>query len=291
MSGTLFNDEAETPTIKTLAPWFGSNRTLAKEVGEEFRGLTWLGVPFAGGMTELVHLRAPTIVVSDLHRHIVNLAMVTADGVLGPRLYRALRRTPFHATIHQRAQEFARSGPVAELPDYAAAVSYFAAVWMGRSARAGMASELTGGSCVRWTGNGGSSATRYRSAVGSLRAWRAILQRCDFVVMDAFDFLAKTKDEPRHGIYLDPPFPGPGDSYKHKFSVDDQRRLAAKLSTYKQARVVCRFYDHPLIRELYPEGKSWTWRRLSGRDQTNNDEKPEVLIINGPSYAGGSSCG
>lgn len=44
-----------------------------------------------------------------------------------------------------------------------------------------------------------------------------------------------------------------------------------------------RFYDHPLIREIYPEAQ-WTWRILKGRDQANNGDKPEVLLINGESY-------
>jgi hypothetical protein len=47
--------------------------------------------------------------------------------------------------------------------------------------------------------------------------------------------------------------------------------------------VVCRFYDHPLIHEIYPEGR-WTWRRLVGRKQSNA-EASELLVINGPSQA------
>lgn len=41
-------------------------------------------------------------------------------------------------------------------------------------------------------------------------------------------------------------------------------------------RVVCRWYDTPLIRELYPEGP-WSWHRLVGRKQTNAPG-PEVLL-------------
>ena len=102
--------------------------------------------------------------------------------------------------------------------------------------------------------------------------------------MDVFEFLDRANDHDGNGLYLDPPFPGPGDKYKHQFSESQHRRLAAKLAEFKNARIVCRFYDHPLIRELYPESR-WTWRRLKGRDQANNAEKAEVLIINGESYA------
>jgi hypothetical protein len=48
------------------------------------------------------------------------------------------------------------------------------------------------------------------------------------------------------------------------------------------ARVVCRFYDHPLVRELYPEQR-WTWRHLAGGRKQTNGDAPEVLLLNGPS--------
>ena len=40
--------------ITALAPWFGSNRTLAENVGRALAGCEWVGVPFAGGMCELL---------------------------------------------------------------------------------------------------------------------------------------------------------------------------------------------------------------------------------------------
>jgi hypothetical protein len=42
-------------------------------------------------------------------------------------------------------------------------------------------------------------------------------------------------------------------------------------------RVVCRFYDHPLIRELYGADR-WTWLQLDGRTQANYGA-PEVLLV------------
>lgn len=42
--------------ITALAPWFGSNRMLARYVGEELAGCQWVGVPFAGGMAEIFQI-------------------------------------------------------------------------------------------------------------------------------------------------------------------------------------------------------------------------------------------
>lgn len=46
--------------ITTLVPWYGSNRTLAENVGAALKGCSWVGVPFAGGMCELGHIEART---------------------------------------------------------------------------------------------------------------------------------------------------------------------------------------------------------------------------------------
>lgn len=258
---------------------------LAHEVGKELAGCKWVGVPFAGGMTELLYIKATTIVVADLHWNIINLAETIAHRTLGPKLIRELRRQPFHEITHNHAQSQCKTrrdeaGMTGGdfIPCYEAALDYFVAVWMGRSAKAGINDEFNGRLPVRWNANGGDSCKRYRSAVESLKAWRQIFERCTFLVRDVFDFLADVQDVERHGLYLDPPFPGPGDRYKHQFTEDQHRRLAARLATFQKCNVVCRFYDHPLIRELYPEGE-WTWHRLKGRDQANNGEKPEVLIV------------
>lgn len=291
MPETLF--ATDEPRMKTtaLVPWFGSNRMLGHTVGEELRGCKWVGVPFAGGMCELAHIKASTIVVSDLHRHVINLAMTVANENRRHALVCELSSLPFHPDTLKYAQshceEMERAGwDFGERScqiDQRWALNYFTCCWMGRSAKAGTEGEFSGGLPVRWNANGGDSNTRFRSAVASLEAWGEIMRRCNFVVMDVFEFLERFDDQPGHGLYCDPPFPGPGDDYKHKFTIEQHRRLAKRLGEFSKGRVVCRFYDHPLIRELYPEGR-WTWRRQKGRKQTN-EASPEVLIINGPSYA------
>jgi site-specific DNA-adenine methylase len=290
------------PTIGAIAPWFGGNRTLAHHVGAALKGCSWVGVPFAGGMSELPHIDAISIAVNDRHCAVINLALIIADPIEGPHLYRRLRRHAFHPQTLARAQhacesrhayrnahpcDFAGGNYVPSL-DWAEA--YFVAVWMGRSGTAGTDHEFEHNLSIRWNANGGDSTTRYRSAVKALVEWRRILARCSFSVLDCFDFLAKCQDQPGHGIYCDPPFLDVGQRYRHSFSLDDHARLAHALAKYTQARVVCRFYDHPLIRQLYPErgtgthvGVEWIWKRLAGgRKQSNkpSSDVPEVLVMN-----------
>ncbi len=132
---------------------------------------------------------------------------------------------------------------------------------------------------VRWTATGGDSAVRFHSAVSGLPAWRRIFRRCTFQSMDAMEFLEKVKDVEEVGIYCDPPFPGPGDAYKHQFRTKEQILLANVLATFRKAKCVCRFYDHALVRELYPES-IWRWRIMEGGKTRMYKAAPEVLLVN-----------
>lgn len=271
--------------VRAMASWFGANRMNAPAVGQELRGCKWVGVPFAGSMAELSEIGASSIVVSDLHRHVVNLASVVATQ--RREMVDVLRRLPFHPDVLAAAKEFCKANEPNGLNDIAAATQYFICVWMGRSHRAGTVEEFNGGLSRRWNANGGDSNVRYRSAVRSLAAWERIMRRCSFDVMDCFEFLDCCKDVEGHGIYCDAPWPDLGKKYKHKFTEADQRKLATRLRQFTKARVVVRFGDHPLIRELYP-APHWTWRMLSSRTQANTD-KAEALILNGPSIAKASA--
>lgn len=253
---------------------------IAEAVGRELQGSSWVGIPFAGGMAELLHITARTVVVSDKHWQIINLAETAADPVLGPQLYRRLRRKLFHGVSLSQAQQECRycwTERPEIVPSLDAAEDYFVAVWMNRSALAGTDGEFKGNLPVRWNANGGDSAIRYQSAVKSLLTFRRFLERCNFVCMDCFEFIAKVKDEVGNALYCDPPWIDDGNNYKHKFTDKNHADLSLELLRFKVAKIVMRFGDHPRVRELYPETH---WRRveISGRTQANN-EKKELLLV------------
>lgn len=274
--------------VTALAPWFGSNRMLGQHVGRLLKECKWVGVPFAGGMSELAHIGARTMLVGDKHRHVINLAQVVACPEGHVRLREQLDSTIFHPDVlvaaqdRCRARETADPGPcresVAEGGSLSWAFDFFICAWMARNSTAGTKTEFNAGPSVRWEAGGGDSVVRFRNATESLADWHKVMRRCTFVTDDVFDFLDKVKDQTGHGLYLDPPFPGPGDKYKHTFGEVVHRRLAEQLTEFKVCRVVCRFYDVPLVRELYPES-AWEWHLLEGRKQSN-DAAPEVLLVN-----------
>ena len=272
------------PKIKSLVPWFGGNRMLAEHVGNQLGPLEWVGIPFFGSGPELLHIRARSVVANDLHRHVINLARAINCPMTRPHLLRALKATLFHPDELGDAQKWCKEHqPHPGAPDLHAAYCYFISQWMGRSGKAGTKGEFNGAIPVRWSASGGGSAVRFQSAVRSISAWGQALRRVEFVTLDAIEFLDKCVDNERHGVYCDPPFPDAGEEYKHAIDEAYHRKLAIKLTSFEATRVVCRFYDHPLIRELYREDdiRAWSWLRLKGRKGTN-EEAPEVLIVNGP---------
>ena len=269
--------------VTTLAPWFGSDRLIVDHIGDALKGCEWVGIPFTGGASAVLAIKARTIACNDLHRHIINLCWhVSKDAEW---IASELRDTPFHPDSLKYSQEFCqRMEAVEEMPDEQTAADwayhYFICVWMGRSGNAGTPAEFRGRPAIRWNAGGGDSNVRFRAAIEALETFhRAMVDRCTFETLDAFDFLSKCHDKPGHGIYADPPFLDAGLKYTHGPSKGEQAEwhwtLARRLRQFEHARVVVRAYDVPLVRELYD---GWEFRELTGRKQTN-DAAPELLIV------------
>lgn len=157
-----------------------------------------------------------------------------------------------------------------------------------RGGKAGIDDEFNGRTAVRWNSDGGDSMVRYLSALRMLVPFSRTLRRCTFETMDAFDFLRRSRKSEKtgHGIYCDPPFPGAGRRYRHNAGQTDAEeltwhtRLRDELELFKCTRTVCRFYDHPMIRELYSVEKGWEYRAIEGRKQSNA-AADELLLVRG----------
>lgn len=196
---------------------------------------------------------------------------------------------------------------------------YFIAGWMGRNGTAGTA-RVDYQIAVRWTKNGGSPTVRWRNAVDSIPAWHQRLLNVVVLNRDMFKIIDRFEDVPGTAIYVDPPYAsstrsgfngnyggknGEGGRYLHEFNHDnplfgnDHMHLAKELRRYKKARIVVSYYDCPEVRKLY---EGWTFvshlrhkhlpEAYNSYDRTEGEPlkakkvaAPEVLIINGPSYA------
>jgi DNA adenine methylase len=273
---------------RALAPWFGSNRMLASAVGAALAGCKWVGVPFAGGMAEVAEMDALTILVNDLHRHVINLARVTKSDELRPRLIRRLRRDLVHPDELAAAQRLCTESEPGDRPDLDLAEAYFVCCWAAGRRRRGSttssaAGRPSGGTPAAGTRPCGTGAVRGPwprgagpSAGARSRRWTASTS------WQAVRGCRRPRRLRRPAVPRGrPPVPAQLPARPTTRSGHGTSGSATSLGRFGRTRVVCRFYDHPLVRELYPPGV-WFWQHLAGGKTQARTKAPEVLIGNKP---------
>ena len=199
--------------ISAVVPWYGSNRTGAALVGRAMAGCEWVGVPFAGGMCELGHLTANTILVSDLHRHVLNLAQVIATPTKAcawpaPSAVGCLqRRRTGRGAATLLADAAIDGGDWWSVRDVLAgrgfewADAYFVCAWMARNGTAGTRQEFTAGLSVRWS----TRARRLGLARGRGAPRLAVgVPPLHVRLPRRVRFSPDAKDVEGHGLYCDP---------------------------------------------------------------------------------------
>jgi DNA adenine methylase len=272
--------------VDALANVYGRDGAVVDHVADLLDGCDWIGVPFGGGMGALARLRCKQGVANDLHRHIINLAMVVGVTHRREQMVELLEAMPCHEEAYEQAKAHCRGSTLAA-GEYQVldAAMYFMTSWMGRGGMSGTSREFEpGGFSFRMKATGGSSSSRWRSAVESLPAWGDVLRRWTFLCRDALEFIGDCRDHDDNGLYIDSPFPGAGEKYLHNMDcgtvgeASAMTRLRDALLRFKKCRVVIRYYDHPLIRELYPPGH-WRIEEATSRAQSN-EQRNEMLICN-----------
>ncbi len=272
--------------ITSLVPLFGANRASTERVTHHLTHCGLVGVPFAGSFAEVPYLLKVCRVVAanDLHRHILNLAMVAKVPALREQLLAELDGMPFHRDVllhsQQRTQAWRWHGDLR--PDVQAAKWYFIAAWMGRSGDAGTTRELASGFSPRFNAGGGSSIVRFVSARESLAEFGEAIRATEISCLDAFEFLKKIGDHPLTGLYVDSPWPDASLQYVYDFAARDYERLQQALTAYANATVVVRYCDHPLIRQLYQTRDGWRFEQYVTRKQSNNSMNEVLIIRNSP---------
>ncbi len=277
--------------IGSLAPWFGSKRTIAPAIVEAIGPHAVYWEPFCGSLAVLLAKpRCKTEVVNDLHGDLVNLARVVQDPRLGPALYRRLRRVWMCQGLFEDSKGALNSCrdpfAVGADPDVDRAFHYFVYCWQGINGVAGIANRGSG-FARRFTSSGGDGATRWNGAVGSIPAWRRRMRGLNILNSDGIELCERIEDEEHTVIYCDPPYFEKGAEYLHDFAAADHLRLAAALKRFRRARVVVSYYADPRLEELYP---GWHTRSIraakglvnAGKKDRSRVDAPEVLLSNQP---------
>lgn len=270
-------------TQQRALPWFGADTLVCDQYAARLKGCKHVTVPMCGGLSLprclIEQGGINEIICSDAHNLAINLYTCVADRELRADLLERLNRAPFHESLLAESQEMCKAHDIVESTDVTMAFHYFVTAWMGRSGKAGTESEFKGGLAFRWDAGGGSSPLRFQTAVRSLEeVWAPVCERCSFLCRSWEASLGDVIDSEMCGIYCDPPWPGLGDSYRHKFSERDHRALKEALA-FNAARVVIRYGDHPLIRDLYGNQGDWFIQEITSRNQSNAGVK-ELCITN-----------
>ena len=287
--------------LKAIAPWFGSKRSMASLIVDVLGDHRAYWEPFCGSMAVLFAKKpSQQETVNDLHGHLVNLARTLADPQQAERLYARSSRTLCSTDLYWQSVEWLDALPDDEvLSNSEAAYHFLLASWMGRNGTSGCV-RSTFQPSVRFTPGGGSSSTRWRSAVESIPDWHDRLRNVGILNRDGFGLIEKIADVAGVAIYADPPYlrttrgSGGGSRYLHDFDEhsapllgegDDHERLAELLGRFQKARIVVSYYDHPRIRRLYAG-----WRVIDCKRQKNlhvqnrrgqgQCDAPEILLVN-----------
>ncbi len=275
-------------TITALTPWFGSKRTIAPAIVEALGRHSVYWEPFCWSMAVLM-AKAPckTEVVNDLHGDMVNLARVIQHPMLGPALYRRLRRVLSSQALFGDSLRICRESErwePSEGPDLDRAFHYFVVAWQGMNGVAGTRFYSTN-YCRRFSSTGGDAGTRWAGAVRSIPAWRRRMEKVQILQSDALELLARIDDADSVAIYCDPPYLVKGAKYLHDFDAADHQRLADALRRFRRSRVVVSYYEDPRLDVLYP---GWPRRTIEVNKAMVNSRNGaatrglEVLITNLP---------
>lgn len=278
--------------VTSLAPWFGSKRTLAPKIVEQLGAHKAYWEPFCGSCAVLLaKRRCGYESVNDLHADLINLALVVQLPETAEQLYGRCYRTLFHQSLSAEASERLRA-PFEPTGDVERAYWYLIKSWFGINGVAGTNSNGAGSFCVRYSAKGGNGATRWRSVAESIPDWHERLIGVQITRNDAFTILPKINDAAGTVLYIDSPYLVKGSKYVHDFDGYDHERLAETLRRFKLARVVVSYYADPRLCNLYT---GWNMVQCdvakamvqSGqRDQSGKTAAPEVLLINGPALCG-----
>lgn len=276
--------------IRALAPWYGCKRTLAPAIVKQLGRHRVYWEPFCGSMSVLFTKDVVAYeTVNDLHGNLVNLARVVQYEETALELYGMVQRTLFTEDMVVQAREWLSLPQKHFYRNTERAYWYMVFSWMGLNGVSGTPLSSTGTFAVRYT-QGGNGPTRWRSVAESIPDWHRRLQKVQILNRDAFEIIPRIEDVDATALYVDPPYLEKSSSYVHDLNPGEHTELARLLRSFKKARVVVSYYDHPALAELYP---GWTKVPLaaaksmansSKREEKGRTEANEVLLVNGPSY-------
>lgn len=257
--------------------YVGSKISLSKQLAGRLQatGSQTLVDVFGGSASVLLNSGFIKRVWNDKNGDLVNLFRVMADEYLRGKLFFRLSNLPlcrqvFEDDYHvflEGGYSFAR---IKDPVERARATFYRQSLCFGGK-------QTTGGFQI---------STLDRTHIKELSKYRNVLKAFDkfgrffrdtiIEHMDATD-LVQTYSRMRGIVFfVDPPYPGcREDYYATRFPIFEHTFLAEALRISPHP-VICTFYDHPIVRDLYPEDV-WEYEVVQGRKNIVNRLGPNCV--------------
>jgi len=245
--------------------YFGGKKRLAKKIAEiiqsgpKFR--TYVE-PFAGGASVLFALpAAPVEVINDLNSDLVNFWRVMRDD--GLELQRMLTNMPFSREEHNFYRQADRTGMSA----MERAISWYVRTQFSFSHM----EDGTFGVSV--------TSSQPRTHAYRIDQFHKTVDRLRMVMLENQDWekVVARYDRPGTVFYMDPPYPGTSQSYKHQFDWADFERLVRACEQLK-GRAVLSCYEANTT-----SLSDWTIHRFPRKCSVGNvgTERIECVCVHG----------
>lgn len=277
---------------KNFIPYIGGKYKLRGMISARLHatGRTCLVDVFGGSGAVTLHSGFGKRVYNDINGDIVNLFRVMADDGQRRMLLRKLRWTPPSRQIFEDDYAVFRRagfsfGPV-ECPIERARMTFYRHIFCfgGKTRTGGFAVSTNDRKHIK-------EVYKYHNTLRHLSHYGKFFSNTVIENLDFSDLIEKYRDKEQVVFFVDPPYPGYAAYYSHNLSVNQHRQLADSL-TEASAAAVCTFYDHPLVRRLYPSGL-WSYEVVNGVKNSirgGGQMMTDELILTKNSFSPDQAC-
>jgi len=247
--------------MNSIIPYIGGKHRAAREIAKRLHatGADTLVDVFGGSASVLLNAGFKKRIYNDASGDLVVFFQVLADDVNRRVLIRRLRYTPPSRQIFDQYHDLYIRGCfslslIKDPVERACAVFYRHCFSFGGKVHNGGFAVSTGNR------HGIKEIVRYHNTLRRLISIGHFFRETMIEHKDYSKIISLYGVKPNVVLFVDPPYDGTERYYSMLFSRADHVFLAHQLSDCR-AKVVCTYYDSPLIRELYPDNR-WIWERI-----------------------------
>ena len=265
---------------KTFFPYIGGKNKLAGEISKRLHatGKKCLVDVFGGSGAVTMRSGFKKRIYNDINGDLVNLFRVMADEKGRMVMLKMLKWTPPSREIFDKDKAIHKSNgysfsSVSCSRERARMTLYQHIFCFGGKARSGgFAVSVDDRQNIK-------EIYKYQNVLKELSMFGKFFSNTMIENLDFTDLIRKYGHKENTVFFVDPPYLGFDTYYSHNLSSHQHETLAIELLEIP-APVICTFYDHPLVRKLYPE-ELWKYEIVQGlknRQQGGSSFVNELIL-------------